>query len=126
MNDTMNTIISHATERDPVYQLCQVFSAIIAESGPIPFEDDQSWGYDGRPQKFQTPTSNRTRPPAFPSPTVAYKDISEDMLVRHTAPSASSSSQEASAYVFIPGDKIPLHIRQQLELASRAPIVPHA
>ena len=71
MNDTMHMLTPFTLQSDPVYQLCQVFSAVIAESAPIPFEDDEPWGYDGRPQKFQTPTSNWTRPPAFTSPTVA-------------------------------------------------------
>ena len=93
MNDTVNIIIRYAREKDPVYQLCQIFSAIIAESGPILYLDEQPWGC---PQKYQIPTSNRTRPPA---PTVAYKDISDDMLVRHTSPSASSSSLATSSFV---------------------------
>ena len=126
MNDTMHLLIPYARETTPVYQLCQVFSAIVAESAPIPFEDEEPWNFDMRPQKFQTPTSNRTRPPAFPSPTVSYKDISEDMLMRHTSPSISTSEQEAEAFHFIPGDIRPPHITRQLELARRAPIVPHA
>ena len=44
MYDTMNIIICTARETDPTYQLCHVFSAIAAESGPIPALDDHPWG----------------------------------------------------------------------------------
>ena len=126
MNDTLHVLTPSTRQSDPDYQLCQVFNAIIAESAPIPFENDAPWNYDGRPQKFQTPTSNRTRPPAFPSPTVAYNDISEDMLMRHASPYKKSAlEKEAEGYYFVKGDIEPAFITRMLA-ANRPPIVPHA